>query len=178
MGGHQVVVREIHHVMAKEAVEAVAKEATSEALRKIRLEAAMMMLVVARESSKVAMREHLHGIVAREAATWMYAADAAMKEACVADVAKAASFWVSLIDSGDETEVEDGDNNDEVDTEYMVFVDRGDVQREPLMDRVVVSSAHAAAELTERHREEELVVASAARAMANLAQANAKAAAH
>jgi hypothetical protein len=85
---------------------------------------------------------------------------------------------VSLVDGGDETEVEDGDNNDEVDTEYMVFVDRGDVQREPLMDRVVVSSAHAAAELTERHREEELVVASAARAMANLAQANAEAAAH
>jgi hypothetical protein len=85
---------------------------------------------------------------------------------------------VSLVDGGDETEVEDGDNNDEVDAEYMVFVDRDDVQREPLMDRVVVSSAHAAAELTERHREEELVVASAARAMANLAQANAEAAAH
>jgi hypothetical protein len=85
---------------------------------------------------------------------------------------------VSLVDGGDETEVEDRDNNDEVDAEYMVFVDRDDVQREPLMDRVVVSSAHAAAELTERHREEELVVASAARAMANLAQANAEAAAH
>jgi hypothetical protein len=38
------------------------------------------------------MREHLHGVVACEAATWMYAADAAMEEECVADAAKAASF--------------------------------------------------------------------------------------
>jgi hypothetical protein len=62
-------------------VEAVAKEAAAAALCKICHEAAMATLEsVVREATKVDVRELRHDIMAREAMTRMYTADAATEE--------------------------------------------------------------------------------------------------
>jgi hypothetical protein len=106
------VAEEAMESMVEEAMEVVAKEAAMAALCEIRDEAAMASLeAVAKESTKVAVRELRQDVVAREASAKMYMDDAAAEEDRVADAAEVASTWELV--NGDETEVEDGEDEEE-----------------------------------------------------------------
>jgi hypothetical protein len=103
------------------------------------------------EAAKVAMREGM---------TRMYDAADAVEEERVKDATEVPVAW-ALVDR-DETEAEDGDEEDK---EEVVLVDRGDMQLETLVERVV---AHAARELMERHWEEDVLAALAAHVVTKL----------
>jgi hypothetical protein len=150
----------------------MAKEAATVALREILHEAAMVSLeAVAKEAAKVAMHELRQGLVAREAAARMYMDDAATGEERVADAASVAAAWELI--NGDETEVQDGDDDDKAEDDVELCVVKAAI-RVASTQREAKLAACAAMELEERCRAEELIATAATCAAVELAEVKAE----